>query len=119
MTEVVQVTSGGAHAVAVFTAVKAGFDVAPRMLRTGGKLIVIGCPSEEVSFNATELALGRYSILGASNHAKMSRLTECVNFTLEHGIEAPIRSFKIEQVEEMVRIMESGELNGHRLVVGF
>lgn len=76
-----QLTYGGLHAVAVFTAVKEGFDIAPRMLRTGGKLIVVGCPPTEVSFNATEIALRRYSIIGASNHATKDLLIECAEFT--------------------------------------
>jgi D-arabinose 1-dehydrogenase-like Zn-dependent alcohol dehydrogenase len=32
------ITSGGADAVLVFTAVKAGYDNAPKTLKTGGKL---------------------------------------------------------------------------------
>lgn len=112
-----QITSGGLDAVAVFTAVKAGFDVAPAMLRTGGKLVVVGCPPTEISFNATEIALKRYSILGANNSATKARLIECAEFTQKHNIEPPIRSFKIDQIAEMVDLMQTGKLGGNRLVV--
>jgi D-arabinose 1-dehydrogenase-like Zn-dependent alcohol dehydrogenase len=115
--QIYQLTSGGLDAVAVFTAVKEGFDIAPRMLRTGGKLVIVGCPPNEISFNATEIALNRYSIAGASNHATKERLIECAEFTQKHNIEPPIRSFHIDQVEEMINIMQTGKLGGNRLVV--
>ena len=110
------ITSGGADAVAVFTAVKAGYDIAPRTIKIGGKLVVVGCPAE-ISFNAVEIALGRYHILGANNHATMDELRKCAEFTLQHGIESPSRTFKIDQIEEMVALMEAGNLGGNRLVV--
>ncbi|KAK5062857.1 hypothetical protein LTR84_004932 [Exophiala bonariae] len=112
-----QITSGGLDAVAVFTAVKAGFDIAPAMLRTGAKLIVVRCPPAKISFNATEIALKRYSILGANNSATKDRLVECAEVTQHHNIEPPIRSFKIDQIDEMVGIMQAGKLGGNRLVV--
>lgn len=112
-----QITSGGLDAVAVFTAVKAGFDIAPPMLRTGGKLIVVGCPPTPISFNATEIALNRYSILGANNSATKERLIECAEFTHQHNIEPPVRVFKIDQIEEMIDMMQTGKLGGNRLVV--
>jgi len=57
LSQILELSSGGLHAVAVFAAVKEGVDIAPRMLRTRGKLIVVGCPPTEVSFNVTEIAI--------------------------------------------------------------
>ena len=111
-----RLTSGGVDAAAVFTAVKAGYDLAPKTIKTGGKLVVVGCPAE-ISFNAVEVALGRYQILGANNHATMDELRQCADFTLKHGIESPSQAFKIDQVEEMVALMEAGNLGGKRLIV--
>jgi len=117
--ELRKVTSGGADAVAVFTAVKAGYDVAPKTLKLGGKLVCVGCPPNEISVNALHIALGMYSVLGASNHAKPAELRECADFTVQHGIECPIQFFGIDQIGEMIDLMQSGKMGGTRLVVRF
>jgi len=117
--EIQKVTSGGADAVAVFTAVKAGYDIAPKTLKLGGKLVCVGCPPNSISLNALDIALGRYTVVGASNHATPTQLRECADFTVRHGIECPMQFFKIDQIEEMIRLMQSGKMGGTRLVVQF
>ena len=117
--ELKKVSSGGADAVTVFTAVKAGYDVAPKTLKLGGKLVCVGCPPNDISLNALSIALVFYSVLGASNHATPAGLRECAEFTVKHGIECPERFFKIDQIEEMIEIMQSGMMGGNRLVVQY
>ena len=117
--EIKKVTSGGADAVAVFTAVTAGYDVAPKTLKLGGKLVCVGCPPNNISLSALDIALGMYTVLGASNHAPPSQLRECAEFTVRHGIECPMQFFKIDQIEEMIALMQSGKMGGTRLVVQF
>jgi propanol-preferring alcohol dehydrogenase len=109
---------GGADAVVVFTAVKAGYDLAPSLIKVGGVLVVVGCPPE-ISFNAVEVALGKYSIRGANNHGTPEMLRECADFTAAHAIESPVQLFRIDQVGEMIDRMEEGKLAGNRLVVDF
>ena len=117
--EIKKVTSGGADAVAVFTAVKAGYDIAPKTLKLGGKLVCVGCPPTSITLNALDIALGNYTVLGASNHATPAQLSKCAEFTVQHGIECPMQFFKIDEIEDMVRIMQSGKMGGTRLVVQF
>jgi alcohol dehydrogenase, propanol-preferring len=117
--EIQKVTSGGADAVAVFTAVKAGYDIAPKTLKLGGKLVCVGCPPNNISLNALDIALGVYTVLGASNHATPAKLRECADFTVRHSIECPMQFFKIDQIEEMIHLMQSGKMGGTRLVVQF
>lgn len=117
--ELKKVTSNGADAVLVFTAVKAGYDVAPQTLKLGGKLVCVGCPPNDISLNDLSIALGIYTVLGASNHASAAQLRECAEFTVKHGIECPMQFFKIDQIGEMIDIMQSGKMGGTRLVVQF
>jgi alcohol dehydrogenase, propanol-preferring len=119
ITTIKSLTGGGLHAVAVFTAVKAGYAIAPKLLRLGGQLVCVGCPGEDVEINAMSVALSMYSVVGANNMATPSQLRECAEFTAKHGIDPPMQFFKIEQIEEMVEIMEKGKLGGNRLVVQY
>lgn len=114
-----EATSGGVDAAAVFTAVKAGYDVAPQTLRLGGQLVVVGCPKDDISLNALQIALGMYSVVGANNHAVPKDLRKMIDFTVEHKIEPPMKFYKIDQIEEMVDLMHSGKMGGTRLVVQF
>lgn len=114
-----EITGKGADAVVVFTAVKAGYDLAPKTLRVGGRLIVVGCPPTDISLSALDISLGKYTIHGASNHATPAMLRECAEFTYQHGIESPSQFFKIDDIGEMIEIMQSGKMGGQRLVVKF
>ena len=113
------ITGGGADSVVVFTAVKAGYDLAPKLIKVGRRLICVGCPPGQVGFDAVELALGRYTVHGANNHATPEMLTECAEFTKANKIDSPVRLFRIEQIGEMVEMMEAGKMGGMRLVVDF
>jgi propanol-preferring alcohol dehydrogenase len=117
--QVQNITQGGAAAVLVFTAVKAGYDFAPKVLRIGGIIVCVGCPPVEVSFNAMEISLGKFQIRGANNSATPSRLKECAEFTARHGIQSPSKFFALDQIGEMIELMENGMMGGLRLVVKF
>lgn len=114
-----KITSGGADAVVVYTAVKAGYDLAPKLVKIAGRIVVVGCPPNEISFNAVEVALGRYSLRGGSNHGTPKQLRECAEFTAANKIESPVQLFKIDQINEMIEMMEQGKMGGKRLVVDF
>jgi propanol-preferring alcohol dehydrogenase len=114
-----RITSGGVDAVLVFTAVKAGYDSAPKVLKTGGKIVCVGVPPVDISFSALDISLGKFSVIGASNHASPTMLRECMEFTFANGIECPQQFFNIDQIEEMIELMEKGKMGGTRLVVKF
>lgn len=119
VSEIRDITGKGADAAIVFTAVKAGYDIAPKVLRTGGKLIVVGCPPTDIALNALDISLGKYSVHGASNHATPKMLRDCAEFTNLHGIECPQRVFDIDEIGNMIDIMQTGRMGGTRLVVNF
>jgi hypothetical protein len=73
----------------------------------------------DISFSALDISLGKYSVLGASNHATPTMLRECAEFTFTNGIECPQQFFKIDQISDMIELMEKGKMGGTRLVVQF
>ncbi|TPX07218.1 uncharacterized protein E0L32_010812 [Thyridium curvatum] len=78
-------TGGGVHAAVVYTDVAAAFNNAPRVIRLGGALMVIGIPKENIQLSAMDLVLGRYRVL-ADSTSIASRMQKAVDFTGKHGI---------------------------------
>ena len=114
-----KITGGGADSVVVFTAVKAGYDLAPKLIKVGRRLVCVGCPPGQIGFDAVELALERFTVHGANNHATPEMSTECAEFTKANKIDSPVELFKIDQIGEMIEMMEAGKMGGKRLVVDF
>ncbi|KAI1625632.1 chaperonin 10-like protein [Exophiala viscosa] len=117
--EIQKIAGSLADAVVVYTAVKAGFDLAPKLIKIGARFVAVGCPPGEISFNPVELALGRYSLQGANNHGTPKQLRECADFTTANKIECPVQLFKIDEIGDMIDMMEEGRMAGKRLVVDF
>lgn len=117
--KVKEVTGGGAAAVTVFTAVKAGYDVAPSTLKIGGKLVVVGVVGEPIQLSTFDIALAKYSVVGANNAAEPALLKECAEFTAENGIVSPTKFYKLEQINEMIDIMNKENMGGTRMAVKF
>jgi D-arabinose 1-dehydrogenase-like Zn-dependent alcohol dehydrogenase len=118
-TKIKTITDGGASAVAVFVAVKAGYDAAPSTLRIGGKLVIVGVTSEPIGLSTFDVALAKFSVVGANNYAKPDLLRECAEFTAAHGITSPSTFYQLEQINEMIEAMHQMKMGGTRLAVKF
>lgn len=119
VTKLKEITRGGCHAANVYAAAKGGYDTATQVLRMLGRLVVVGISPVDISLSSMAIALGVYTVVGASNHANTERLRECAEFTLKHGIQSPSRFFNLDDIEKMVKIMENGQTEGQRLIVKF
>jgi D-arabinose 1-dehydrogenase-like Zn-dependent alcohol dehydrogenase len=114
-----KLTNGGCDAVAVFAAVKAGYDSAPAVLRVGGHMVIVGIPKDDISVSAFDLTMMKYHISAANNAADPPALRKCAEFTAKHNISSPSKFYKLEQINEMIGIMQRGEMAGLRMVVKF
>ena len=47
-----------------------------------------------------------------SNNGTTPRLEKCVEFSHEHGIRPRVTQFKLDEFEEMLKLMESGKHKG-------
>lgn len=113
------ITNGGCDAVAIFAAVKAGYDSAPAVLRIGDNLVCVGIPPQDITFSAMDITMMRYYIFAANNAVSPKQLKECAEFTAKHGINSPSQFFKLDQINEMIGIMSKEKMRGSRLVVKF
>lgn len=112
------ITKGGVDAAVNFTASKRSYDDAVPIIRKGtGILMVVGIPQQQLTFNAMDLALGRFRLMGSSNGTR-ENIKKAVDFSAKHGIKAHVTWHKLEQLPEMVEQMSSGKFRG-RLGVKF
>lgn len=82
-TEVMDITTHGAHGVIVTAATKEGYAVAPHFLRPGGTVVVVGLPKDETVIAGAPpilLALKRLSIVGSVT-GTLKDVEEALDFT--------------------------------------
>lgn len=114
--EILDLTDGGAHAVAVYSDADAAYDSAIPLVTVGGILMVVGLPANPLRFGALDIARGTYRVKGDSTSTPQ-RLRKAVDFTAKHGITPEIETYKsLEDVNGMVEKMMAGR-STKRMVV--
>ena len=117
--KILDVTSGGCDAVAVFSAAKVAYQGAPKILATGGNLVCVGLPSQNCEFSVFDISVKKYHLRGAGNSATPAQLRDCAAFTARHGITSPQKYFQLDQIVDMISTLTNGKTGGQRLVVRF
>ena len=110
-------TDGGCHATTIFAAAKAAYDIAPKVLRVGGKLIVVGIAKADFQLSSFGIAMRKLYVLAANNSAQPKELAECAKFTADNDISSPSKFYKLEQMTEMVETMQKEKVGGFRQVL--
>lgn len=114
--EILRITDGGAHAVAVYSDADAAYDSAIPLITLGGILMVVGLPANPLRFGALDIARGTYRVKGDSTSIPQ-RLHQAVAYTAKHGISPEIEVYKsLEDVNGMVAKMMAGK-STKRMVV--
>lgn len=114
--EILQLTGGGAHAVAVFSNADAAYASATPLIRIGGILMVVGLPANGVRLDALDVARGTYRVKGDSTSTPQ-RMPKAIEFTVKHGIKPQVEIYpSLDNVPEMVKSMQDG-LSTKRMVV--
>ena len=134
-----EITGGGCHAAAVFSASNAAYETAPKVLRyvnstnslltpsredrtvwthvllanrINGLLMVAGIPQRPLSISALDILLGKYRIAGKSSGIPKN-MPEAIEFSHKHGIKAHITTFNhIQDIDKLLAMMESGKTSG-------
>ncbi|ORY69036.1 chaperonin 10-like protein [Pseudomassariella vexata] len=107
-----ELTNGGCHAAAVFSASNAAYETAPKALRINGLLMVAGIPQRPLSISALDILLGKYRIAGRSSGIPQN-MPEAIMFSHEHGIKSHITTFNsIHDIHKLIDLMNSGNAAG-------
>nr|WDW19288.1 enoyl reductase-like protein [Penicillium meliponae]CAG8993146.1 Dehydrogenase [Penicillium sclerotiorum] len=107
--KVKNITQGGVHAAAVFSAASAAYKGALGLIRTGGVLMAIGIPTENIPVSVYDLVVGNYRVKAESTGIPQ-RMKKAVDFTAEHGIVPQVEIWpSLEDVDQMVKRMQAGE----------
>ncbi|OAA53617.1 alcohol dehydrogenase [Niveomyces insectorum RCEF 264] len=101
-------TKGGVHAVAVYTNVAPAFRQAPKVLRGGGTLMIIGIPLDPIEYSCMDLVLGLYQIKADSTGIPQ-RIPKAIEFSAKHNIR-PVVDVRggLDQLAGMVQEMQEG-----------
>ncbi|CAI7580118.1 unnamed protein product [Penicillium manginii] len=116
--EVKNLTAGGVHAAAVFSAATVAYKGAPALIRPGGVLMVVGIPPDSLRVSAMDLVIGNYQ-LKAESTSIPQRMQKAVDFTAKHQILPQVEVLKegLEGVNRMIQEMEAGHSSKRMAVV--
>jgi alcohol dehydrogenase, propanol-preferring len=107
--EIKKLTGGGVHAAAIYTNVVAAFEHAPRVIRLGGTMMVIGIPPKSIPVSCMDLVLGKYQIKADSTSIPQ-RMQKAVDFTAKHRIIPNVEIRRgLDQLAGMVQEMREGK----------
>lgn len=106
---------GGAHAAVVTSGAKAAYDAAFYAVRPGGRLIVVGMPSEPLSFPAIMM---REITITSSATGTRDDLREVLQLAAEDKVRCLIETRRLEAINEILDVMRQGKIAG-RVVLTF
>ncbi|KAK1763978.1 chaperonin 10-like protein [Phialemonium atrogriseum] len=107
-----EMTNGGCHATAVYSASNKAYQDAPATLRINGLLMIVGIPKEELSISALDILLGKYRIAGRSSGVPQN-MPEAIHFSHKHNIKSHVNVFRdINDIQRMAELMEAGKTAG-------
>ncbi|OQV03618.1 Alcohol dehydrogenase GroES-like domain-containing protein [Cladophialophora immunda] len=111
-----ELTGGGVHAAAVYSAAKAAYTTATMILRTMGLLMIVGVTHEPIPVSTQGVAIGLYRIKG-ENYGVPQRMKRAIDFSVLHGIKPEVDFRKLDDLGQMVQEMKSGTATKRRIVI--
>jgi D-arabinose 1-dehydrogenase-like Zn-dependent alcohol dehydrogenase len=108
--DIKKLTGGrGADTVAVFSAADAAYRTAPKLVRLGGIIMVVGLPEKGVTFDALDIARGTFKVRGDSTGVP-ERMPHAIDFTAKHRIIPEMEIYhSLDDVPDMIEKMQSGK----------
>jgi propanol-preferring alcohol dehydrogenase len=105
---------GGAHTAIVTSGAKAAYDLAFSSLRGSGTLVVVGMPSENLSFPAI---LMREMKIVASATGTREDLREVLEFAASGKVHCQIETRPLDQINNVFDQMREGQIAGRIVLV--
>ena len=109
--------TGGVHA-SICTAVnKSGFEQSYKVIRRGGKCILVGLPPEDMPLPIFDTVLNGVSVIGSIVGTRKD-LVECLDFAARGKVKAITIEKPLEDINEIFDDMINGDITG-RVVMTF
>ncbi len=109
-------SKGGAHVALVTSAAKAAYDMAFGCLRPTGTLLVVGLPSEDLSFPAILMAAGEVRIQASAVGTRQD-LREVLALAATGKLRCHVTPHPLGDINEMLDQLRRGEVSGRTAVV--
>ncbi|MBU2892349.1 alcohol dehydrogenase AdhP [Colwellia sp. D2M02] len=110
VTEVLSAT-GGVHASICTAVSKSGFEQSYKVVRRGGKCVLVGLPPEEMPLPIFDTVLNGVSVVGSIVGTRKD-LIECLDFAARGKIKAITIEKKLEDINEIFDDMINGDITG-------
>jgi alcohol dehydrogenase, propanol-preferring len=107
---------GGVHAALVTSAAKAAYDTAFPCIRPGGILLVVGLPSESLSFAPIQMAALEVHIQ-ASSVGTREDLREVLAMGAAGKVRCQTVTRPLEQINELLQQLRRGQISGRIVLV--
>ncbi len=109
--------TAGVHASVCTAVSKSGFEQSYKVVRRGGKCVLVGLPPEDMPLPIFDTVLNGVSVVGSIVGTRKD-LTECLDFAARGKIKAITIEKSLEDINDVFADMIKGEING-RVVMKF
>jgi len=109
-------SKGGVHVALVTSAAKAAYDLAFSCLRPTGMLLVVGLPSENISFPAILMAAGEVRVQASAVGTRQD-LREVLAMGAAGKIRCHVTSHSLGNINEVLDQLRHGKVSGRSAVV--
>lgn len=109
--EAILTATTGVHASICTAVSKAGFEQSYRVIRRGGKCVLVGLPPEEMPLPIFDTVLNGVSVIGSIVGTRQD-LVECLEFAANGKIKAQIIDKSLDDINQIFTDLAAGEVTG-------
>jgi len=116
--EIMKITTYGAHGVIVFSATKAGYEQAPHLLRPNGTMVCVGLPKDPTIVAGASpilMCLKKLNIVG-SVVGTLKDVEEALDFTARGLVHPILTHGGLEDIDRFCADMDAGKLAGRAVI---
>ncbi len=109
--------TGGVHASICTAVSKSGFEQSYKVIRRGGKCVLVGLPAEDMPLPIFDTVLNGVSVVGSIVGTRKD-LVECLDFAAKGKVKAITIEKSLEDINDIFEDMINGDITG-RVVMKF
>jgi propanol-preferring alcohol dehydrogenase len=109
--------TGGVHASICTAVSKSGFEQSYKVIRRGGKCVLVGLPPEDMPLPIFDTVLNGVSVIGSIVGTRKD-LIECLDFAARGKVKAITIEKSLEDINDIFEDMINGDITG-RVVMKF